>query len=262
MQRLEAEITAALDELLSPRAILLRNDSPARALEGMPSEVRWVKGKLDGPLELIENGVRFLADVVAGQKTGWFFDQRENRIFVAPLARGRRCLDLYCHSGGFAIQAARAGAASVLAIDRSEPALALAQMSARLNDLAERISFRRGQAFGEMERLAAQGERFGLVICDPPAFVKSKRELAQGAKGYRKLARLAATLAEPGGFVFLASCSHNLDSERFAEEVRRGLAQAGRSGRILRSAGAAPDHPVHPFLPESAYLKSELLELD
>ena len=262
MARLESEIATALEELLAPSAILLRNDSPARALEGLGSEVRWRKGGIDGPLELVEGGVRYLADLVSGQKTGWFYDQRESRAFVASLARGRRAVDLYCHSGGFSIAAAVKAADSVVAIDRSEPALALAEEAARLNGVAARISFRRGQAFGEMERLRAAGERFGLVICDPPAFVKSKRELAQGAKGYRKLARLAAALAEPGGLVFLASCSHNLAPERFAEEVRRGLAQAGRSGRIIRSAGAAPDHPVHPFLPESAYLKSELLQLD
>ena len=113
-----------------------------------------------------------------------------------------------------------------------------------------------------MERLAARAERFDVVICDPPAFVKSKRDLATGAKGYRKLARLAGQLASPGGFVFVASCSHNMERERFAEEVRRGLEQAGRTGRILRSAGAAPDHPVHPYLPESSYLKAQVLQLD
>src|SRR5208282_5834570 len=144
----------------------------------------------------------------------------------------------------------------------SEAALALGEKASQQNGVADRVAFRRGQAFPEMERLAAEGERYDLVICDPPAFVKSKRELAQGAKGYRKLARLAAEIAAPDGFVFLASCSHNIETERFAEEVRRGLAQAGRTGRILRSAGAAPDHPVHPFLPESAYLKALVLQLD
>jgi 23S rRNA (cytosine1962-C5)-methyltransferase len=113
-----------------------------------------------------------------------------------------------------------------------------------------------------MERRAAAGERFDLVICDPPAFVRSRKDLAAGAKGYRKMARLAAELAAPGGFLFLASCSHNMPAEQFAEELRRGLAQAGRGGRILLSAGAAPDHPVHPFLPESAYLKAQVIQLD
>ena len=262
MERLIEPLVAALGEVLHPRVVLLRNDAPVRALEGLASYVRCVEGELESPVELIENGCRFLADLVGGQKTGWFFDQRDNRAFVASLARGRRVVDLYCYSGGFAVAAAAAGAREVLGIDRSEAALALAERAAALDGVAARCRFRRGQAFAEMDRLAAAGERFELVICDPPAFVKSKRELAAGAKGYRKMARLAAALAADGGFVFLASCSHNMEPERFAEEVRRGLAQAGRSGRILRSAGAAPDHPVHPFLPETAYLKALVLQLD
>lgn len=262
MERLIEPLVAALGEVLHPRVVLLRNDAPVRALEGLASYVRCVEGELESPVELIENGCRFLADLVGGQKTGWFFDQRDNRAFVASLARGRRVVDLYCYSGGFAVAAAAAGAREVLGIDRSEAALALAERAAALDGVAARCRFRRGQAFAEMDRLAAAGERFELVICDPPAFVKSKRELAAGAKGYRKMARLAAALAADGGFVFLASCSHNMEPERFAEEVRRGLAQAGRSGRILRSAGAAPDHPVHPFLPETAYLRALVLQLD
>ena len=262
MERLIEPLVAALGEVLHPRVVLLRNDAPVRALEGLASYVRCVEGELEAPVELIENGCRFLADLVGGQKTGWFFDQRDNRAFVASLARGRRVVDLYCYSGGFAVAAAAAGAREVLGIDRSEAALALAERAAALDGVAARCRFRRGQAFAEMDRLAAAGERFELVICDPPAFVKSKRELAAGAKGYRKMARLAAALAADGGFVFLASCSHNMEPERFAEEVRRGLAQAGRSGRILRSAGAAPDHPVHPFLPETAYLRALVLQLD
>jgi 23S rRNA (cytosine1962-C5)-methyltransferase len=262
MERLIEPLVAALEEVVRPRVVLLRNDAPVRALEGLASYVRCAKGELAAPVELVENGCRFLADLAGGQKTGWFYDQRENRAFMASLARGKRVVDLYCYSGGFAIAAAAAGAREVLGIDRSEAALALAERAAELNGVAPHCRFRRGPAFGEMERLAAADERFDLVICDPPAFVKSKRELAAGAKGYRKMARLAAALAADGGFVFLASCSHNMEPERFAEEVRRGLAQAGRNGRILRSAGAAPDHPVHPFLPETAYLKTIALQLD
>lgn len=262
MERLLEPLIEALDSVLAPRVIVLRNDSPIRALEGLETYTRVVKGALDAPVELVENGCRFLADLMGGQKTGWFFDQHENRAFMARLCHDRRVIDLYCYSGGFAVQAAAAGAREVLAIDRSDSALDLAERAAALNNLEARCTFRRGQAFGEMERLGRAGERFEVVICDPPAFVKSKRDLAAGAKGYRKMARLAAGLATPGGFVFLASCSHNMEMARFAEEVARGIGQAGRSGRILRSAGAAPDHPVHPQLPESAYLKTQVLQLD
>jgi len=262
MARLDSELIAACEAALAPAIILLRNDSPARALEGLESEVRLAKGELAGPIELIENGARFLADAREGQKTGWFFDQRDNRRFVAALAAGARVLDLYCYTGGFAVAAARAGADAVLGLDRSEPALALAAASADLNGVGDHCRFQRADAFGELARLSGEGARFDLVIADPPAFVKSKKDLGPGLRGYRKLARLAASLVAPGGVLFLASCSHNVEPPDFAEAVRRGLEDAGRTGRILRSAGAAADHPVHPWLPESAYLKAEVLVLD
>jgi 23S rRNA (cytosine1962-C5)-methyltransferase len=262
MARLEDEWIAACEQVLKPRAVVLRNDSPARALEGLEPEMRIAKGEIDGAIELVENGARFFADPREGQKTGWFFDQRDNRRFVAALCAGARVLDLYCYAGGFAVQAALAGADAVLALDRSEPALALAAASAGLNGVGQRCRFERADAFGELARLVAAGERFDAVIADPPAFVKSKKDLGPGLRGYRKLARLTATLVAPGGLLFIASCSHNVEPGEFAEAVRRGLEDAGRGGRVLRSAGAAPDHPVHPWLPESAYLKSQTLVLD
>ncbi len=205
-------------------------------------------GALDARLLLREDGAVFPIDPLAGQKTGWFFDQRQNRGFVAAIARGgARVLDLYCYTGGFSVQAARSGAAEVVGIDRSEPALALR----RRGRGAERASttsaaFRRGEAFGEAARLDAEGERFDIVIADPPAFAKSRKEAAAALRGYRKLARLAAAVTARGGILFLASCSYNVGEAEFAEAVRRGLADAGRNGRIIRTAGAGPDHPVHP----------------
>jgi 23S rRNA (cytosine1962-C5)-methyltransferase len=173
-----------------------------------------------------------------------------------------RAIDLYCYSGGFAVAAARAGAAAVTGIDRSEKALALAAEAAERNGVTALCAFRRAEVFAEAAALAAAGERFDIVIADPPAFARSKRDVPAALRGYRKLARLAVGLAAPGGFVFLASCSHNVGAAEFTDAVRRGLADAGRSGRILREAGAGPDHPVHPALPESAYLKSLTLTLD
>ena len=262
MELLEPVIVEALSALLSPAAIVLRNDSPARGLEGLTQEVRVAAGAVDGPVTVEEDGAIFLADVLAGQKTGWFFDQRDNRAFVAGLAAGARVLDLYCYSGGFAVAAARAGAASVAGIDRSEAALALAGEAAARNDVAALCDFRRAEVFAEAAALASAGERFDIVIADPPAFARSKRDVPAALRGYRKLARLAMQLTAPGGFVFLASCSHNVAAADFAEAARRGLADAGRTGRILREAGAGADHPIHPALPESAYLKSLVLSLD
>jgi 23S rRNA (cytosine1962-C5)-methyltransferase len=259
---LEPMIVEALAALVSPGAIVLRNDGPARALEGLPQEVRVALGAVDGPVPVEENGAGFLADVLAGQKTGWFFDQRDNRAFVARLCAGARALDLYCYSGGFSIAAARAGAASVTGIDRSEAALTLAGETAERNGVAGICEFRRAEVFAEAASLAGAGERFDVVIADPPAFARSRRDVPAALRGYRKLARLAAGLTAPGGFVFIASCSYNVGAADFAEAVRRGLADAGRTGRILREAGAGPDHPVHLALPESAYLKSLTLALD
>jgi 23S rRNA (cytosine1962-C5)-methyltransferase len=262
MARLEPIVLETLGGLLRPEAIVLRNDSPARALEGLPLETAVAVGKLDGLVTVDENGAAFRADLIAGQKTGWFFDQRDNRRFIAALARQARVLDLYCFTGGFAVQAARAGGAAVVGIDRSETALTLAVEAAALNGVAESCTFRRGEAFAEAERLAGTAERFDIVIADPPAFAKSRKEAPAAVRGYRKLARLAASVTTIGGILFLASCSFNVGAEEFAEAVRRGLADAGRAARILRATGADADHPIHPALPETAYLKTLTLALD
>jgi 23S rRNA (cytosine1962-C5)-methyltransferase len=262
MEMLWPEIEKALESVLAPKQILLRCDSSARTQEGLPSYVKMAKGALDGPVTVEEGAVRYLADAREGQKTGWFYDQRDNRAAVARLSKGGRVLDLYTYIGGFALAAAAAGAGGVVGIDRSEPALALARQSAELNGFAPGCTFRRADVFEELERLKPAGERFETVIADPPAFVKSKKDLNQGARAYRKLARLSANLVKAGGFLFIASCSHNMPVDEFQRQVNRGLVDASRQGRILRAAGAAPDHPVHPALPESAYLKSLLLQLD
>jgi 23S rRNA (cytosine1962-C5)-methyltransferase len=263
MDLLLPEILAALDDVLSPKNILLRNDNAGRGLENLPTESVMAKGDLDGaPMEVVENGARFLADPVGGQKTGWFYDHRENRARIVRLAKDRSVLDLYSYLGGFGIQAAVAGAARVICVDRSEGALALAEQAAQLNDVTDRCTFERNDCFNHLSQLAKTGERFDIVIADPPAFVKSKKDLRNGLKGYRKLARLAAGCVAPGGFLFAASCSYHVDGPSFAEQLRGGLRDAHRSGRIIHSGGAGPDHPVHPYLPESAYLKGVLLQLD
>jgi 23S rRNA (cytosine1962-C5)-methyltransferase len=258
----EPLITEALDRLLAPRAIVLRNDSPVRELEGLAQNVRVVKGALEGPIELIENGVTFLVDPLEGQKTGWYYDQRDNRAFVARLARGQTVLDLYSYSAGFGLQAAAAGAESVLALDRSQLGLDLATASAERSGLAARLVTAREDAFAALDRLAADKRRFGVVVADPPAFVRSKKDLKPGLRGYRKLARACAPLVAEEGILAISCCSHNVPEEAFADEVRRGLRDAGRGGRLLRRAGAGPDHPSHPALPESAYLKCLVYALD
>jgi 23S rRNA (cytosine1962-C5)-methyltransferase len=204
-----------------------------------------------------------VADLAEGQKTGWFYDQRDNRRFTASLARDASVLDVYSYSGGFGVLAAREGAKHVTCIDRSAAALDAARRAAALNGVDGRMSFDKAEAFEALEKLGGtHARKFDVVICDPPAFVKSRKDLKTGAQGYRKLVRLAAPLVARGGFFFVASCSHLVDTPLFAEQVRRGLRDAERTGRILRSSGAALDHPVHPALPETAYLKALTLQLD
>lgn len=259
MELLTPMLLEALDAELSPSTIVLKNDSPVRTLEGLARETKVAKGNA-GPVELTENGAKFVADLSGGQKTGWFYDQRDNRRFIAGLARDARVLDVYSYSGGFGVLAARHAAKSVTCVDRSQAALDTAAEAAALNGVASVLAFEKGDAFDALEKRA--GTRFDLVVCDPPAFVKSRKELKSGAQGYRKLVRLAAPLVTESGFLFVASCSHLVDPPLFAEQVRRGLRDAGRTGRILLASGAALDHPVHPSLPETAYLKALTLQLD
>jgi 23S rRNA (cytosine1962-C5)-methyltransferase len=260
MEGLTPPLLTALDAVLNPGRIVLRNDTPSRALEGLGSEVKEDKGRLDGPVELEENGVRYLADLSGGQKTGWYYDQRDNRAFIASIAEGARVLDAYCYTGGFAIAAARAGASDVTGIDSSAPALDLAAKAAALNGVT--CTFVKADVFDEFERLGAGGGKYGVVVCDPPPFVRARKDLEAGARAYRKLARLSAALVERKGFLLLASCSHNMPLDRFQQECAAGIARAGRSGALIRSAGAGPDHPVHPMLPETAYLKALVYALD
>lgn len=263
IETLMPDILAALAEVLSPRTIVLSNESPLRALEGLETYTRLAAGEPAGAVEIEENNLVFYADPLQGQKTGWFFDQRDNRAFVAALAQGADAvLDLYAYTGGFAVQAAAAGAKRVLAVDSSAPALELAKRAAARNGVAGACEFRKNDAFDALEALAARNERFEVVVADPPPFARSKKDVPAALKGYRKLARAAAVLVRPGGFLFLASCSHNVTADAFAQEVAGGLSRAGRTGRVIRAAGAGPDHPVHPLLPETAYLKTLTLQLD
>jgi 23S rRNA (cytosine1962-C5)-methyltransferase len=260
MELLTPVLLEALEAELSPATIVLKNDSPVRELEGLTRGTTVAKGEAGQPIELVENGARFVADLSGGQKTGWFYDQRDNRRFMAGLSKDGSVLDVYSYSGGFGVLAAARGAKSVACIDRSQPALDAARAAAALNGVDKIVSFEKSEAFEALEKRS--GQRFDVVICDPPAFVKSRKDLKTGAQGYRKLVRLAAPLVAKGGFFFVASCSHLVDPPLFAEQVRRGLRDAGRGGRILRSSGAALDHPIHPGLPETAYLKALTLQLD
>lgn len=262
MDRRMPMILAALDEVLNPRAIVLRNDSAARTYEGLPEEVRVAKGTLEGLIPLEENGATFFADLSEGQKTGWFFDQRDNRSFIADLCKGKSTVDFYTYAGGFGVLAAQRGASHVTLVDRSALSLSIAMKAAEANGVADKVTAQKGDAFNLMDQWVAEGRTWEVVIADPPAFVKSRKDLAVGSRAYRKMTKAAARLVAPGGMLLVASCSHNMEPPLFHQEVARGLSEAGRQGRILRFAGAGPDHPVHPLLPETQYLKAMVFALD
>jgi len=259
MDRLTPEIVTALSGMFPVRAIVARNDSAARGHEGLPERVALLHGDSAATM-VVEGGVRFPVDPLAGQKTGWFFDQKPNRDRVAALAAGARVLDVFCHTGAFGLRCAAAGATHVMLVDASAPALEHAQQAAAINGLSERVATRRGDAFDVLTALGEAGQTYDIVVCDPPAFAKSKKDQANGLRAYGRLARLAAALVAPGGFLFIASCSHHAPADQFAGVVAEGVHRARRDARIVFAGGAGPDHPLHPHLPESAYLKAQILQ--
>ncbi len=259
MELLIDPLLAALEKTIAPANVILRNDTRSRALEGLGEYVRAAKGEATR-IAVEENSVRYFADLAGGQKTGWYYDQRDNRAFMAALAKGRSVLDAYSYTGGFGIAAAKAGAKEVVCLDSSAPALAIAEDSAAANGAS--CKFVKSDVFEELERLAAAKETFDVVIADPPPFVRARKDLEPGAKAYRKLARLASAVVAPSGFLLLASCSYNIGMERFAAECAAGIARTNRRAALIRQAGAGPDHPVHPMLPETAYLKALVYALD
>jgi len=256
MEQLSEMMLDTLAAVIAPTTIILRNDVPARALEGLESYVRVVKGEAPAPLRVEENGAIYFADPLSGQKSGWYYDQRANRSFMAGLSKASRVLDAYCYSGGFAVLAAVNGANEVTGLDSSEAALVLASEAAAANGVQDRCRFVKCDIFAELERRANAGERFDVVICDPPPFAPAKKDVEVAARAYRKLARLAAGVVAPGGFLMLASCSHNISPERFGAECAAGFSRRAGITALIREAGAGPDHPVHPLLPETAYLKT------
>lgn len=256
------DLVAALVEVTGVAAVVKNGTARSRALEGLAIEAALLRGRLDAPVEVPMNGAVYLADLIGGQKTGLFFDQRPNHAFAARLAAGGDVLDVFAHVGGFGLAALAAGARSVLAIDGSAAALDLAARGAAATGVAQRFETRRGDAFDEMAALARAPRRFDLVVCDPPAFATGRETVEAGLRAYARVARAGAQLVSPGGYLMLCSCSHAVDLARFREASLAGLGRAGRAAQILRTGGAGPDHPIHPHLADTAYLKTLALRLD
>lgn len=257
-----ADLTAALIAVTGLSTVVKNATGRARGLEGLNEETLVLAGAVSAPIPVPMNGATYLADVTGGQKTGLFFDQRPNHAFAARLAKDARVLDVFAHVGGFGLAALAAGATSTLAVDASAAALALAGQGAELSGHAERFTTRQGDAFDVLEALGAEGQQFDLVICDPPAFAPAKPALEAGLRAYERIARLAAPLVAPGGYLVLCSCSHAADLASFRNASARGIGRGGRRGQLLHTGFAGPDHPMLPQLAESGYLKALFFRLD
>jgi 23S rRNA (cytosine1962-C5)-methyltransferase len=256
IERHGAPLLAALEDVLQPAGILLRCDSRARREQGLEERLEIVSGEVPEWVRLEENGVAFEAPVQSGQKTGWFYDHRYNRSRLQTWSAGRRVLDVYSYIGGWGVQAAAAGAAEVLCVDNSAAALEGAERNAALNGLQARVKTRQGKADQVMGELRDSGERFDVVVLDPPAFIQRRRDHAKGCKAYRRINELALQLLQPGGMLVSASCSMHL-SETDLVEVLRGAANRQRGDlRIVETGTQAADHPLHPAIAETRYLKA------
>ncbi len=260
IDRMLDDVIAVLSEVYTPTAVVARNDSPTRALEGLIQEKRVLLGSVEGPVMFEESGIRYRVDVLEGQKTGFFFDQRENRLALTGYVRGRRVLDCFCYVGAWALSAARAGAADVTGIDASARAVQLAAENAALNGLA--VKFRVADVFDELRSLEKNRERFGCVVLDPPAFVKSRAKVREALKGYKEINMRGMKLLEPGGILATCSCSHHIDEELFREMLIDAAYSAGRQVRLLEMRSQARDHPVLLAARETQYLKCAILMID
>jgi 23S rRNA (cytosine1962-C5)-methyltransferase len=256
MEALQEIAMTALREVLSPAAILLRNDHSMRLLEGLPQYVRAAFGNPPEQCLVIENSVSYWIAPWTGQKTGWFFDHRDNRRQLQQLVQGKRVLDVFSYVGAWAIQAAVYGASEVWAVDSSAPALAKCLDNAKLNQVQAQLHLCQQDAFVQLQEFAAAGTQFDVIILDPPAFIKRRKDHAQGCVAYRRLNTLALKLLSPQGILISASCSQHLSTTELQEIIAGSSVKAHREVQIFARGHQAPDHPICPAIPETDYLKA------
>ncbi|HSB97287.1 MAG TPA: class I SAM-dependent rRNA methyltransferase, partial [Spongiibacteraceae bacterium] len=256
MERVLDDIVTALCQVLKPQGILLKNDSRVRASEELPEYVKVAFGEVPEQVELIENGCRFAAPVYHGQKTGWFYDHRNARARLAAYSKGRRVLDVFSYIGGWGIQAALGGASEVTLLDSSASALQLAQHNAELNGVGDKVKTLEGSAFDVLKNLHDAEERFDTIILDPPAFIPRRKDIRAGETAYRRINELAIRLLNRDGFLISASCSLHLTRNSLTDILRASARHLDRQLQILEQHGQGADHPVHPAIAETDYLKS------
>ncbi|WP_028303685.1 class I SAM-dependent rRNA methyltransferase [Oceanospirillum maris] len=261
MQVLEEDILDALEKVLKPQAIVLRNDGGMRKLEGLEEETRVARGTLPDEVFLEENGVKFHVPILTGQKTGWFYDHRMNRARLQHYCKDKKVLDLFSYVGGWGVQAAVAGASSVLCVDASETALDEVDKNAALNGVSDKVETMLGDAFEALKQLVQEGERFDVVVLDPPAFIKRRKDIKNGELAYQRINQLAMRLLEKDAILISASCSMHLAYDRLIDIVRSTSRHVDRQAQILEQGHQGADHPVHPAIPETAYLKSLIVRV-
>jgi 23S rRNA (cytosine1962-C5)-methyltransferase len=255
MELMIDDIAEALDKVINPRAIWLRNDSSIRVQEGLENYTRCLKGDCPDTAEISEHGLRFLVPLATGQKTGWFYDQRDNRRDLGRFVRDGRVLDVFSYLGGWGLQSLAQGAASALCVDDSAAALDGVAMNAALNNLQDRLSVRKGDAFEVLRGLHEEGERFDVVVVDPPAFIKRKKDMKNGLNAYRRINELAMRLIDRDGFLISCSCSYHLAREQLVGVMQGAARHIDRDLQILAHGYQSADHPMHPAIAETAYLK-------
>jgi 23S rRNA (cytosine1962-C5)-methyltransferase len=259
MERERADVIAALEQVLRPKRIVLRNDTAVREQEGLTQAIEWVLGEDPGEIELTEGGLRFGVQPGSGQKTGWFFDQADNRLALARFGPARRALDVCCYLGAWGLQAAAAGAESVTFVDSSATALEKVAENAARNDLDKRVAARQGDAFEVLRALRDENARFDLIVLDPPAFIKRRKDEREGTRAYERLNRLGLELLEPGGLLVTSSCSFHMGRDAFLHAVQGASRRTDTELQLLLAGAQGPDHPVQPAIAETAYLKTFFL---
>jgi 23S rRNA (cytosine1962-C5)-methyltransferase len=254
-------IVEALQRVFNPKGIIARNDVAVRSLEKLEEKVELLAGEIPELVEIEENGLRFLINLREGQKTGGFLDQKQNHLLLRDICRGKTVLDCFCYAGSWAVHAGHFGASSALGLDISARAVEQASQNAALNGVADRVHFEECDVFERLRSLKHEGRNFGVIIMDPPAFVKSRKNIAEATKGYLTVNRRALELLEPGGYLITCSCSFHMGREAFREMLTTAARLARREVRLVATCYQAPDHPVLLSFPESEYLKCFVLQV-
>ena len=261
MERAKDAVIEALVQVLKPRGILFKNDSSARDAEGLERYVDTAFGVVPEWVDLEENGVKFQAPVLEGQKTGWFYDHRMNRARLAPYVKGKRVLDLFSYIGGWGVQAAAFGASEVFCVDASGFALDGVERNAALNEVAEKVTCVEGDVFAALKELKAAEERFDVIVADPPAFIKRKKDIKNGEAAYRRLNETAMRMLNKDGILVSASCSMHLEEDHLQNILLTSARHLDRNIQLLERGAQGPDHPVHPAIAETRYIKSLTVRL-